>query len=162
MSIYLEDYPGALQPPRTPFDDLGEPASPCCFIYMTNRYEGRWSYLMPIGFEREHDPAGRIGMGYTQLWIMQKLLAVAPAEHRKPRRQAHQLQFPDFEKGVGRDDYLQLTHVLRQPGANPHVLIDYLGGRRRQPDAVRFAHESANQLGVRVVVARLLHDWTWH
>lgn len=160
MSIYLEDYPGALEPRRTPFAEVGEPLEPSVFIYMTNRYEGRWSYLMPPGFERRFDPASRIPMGYTQLWIMEKIVALAPEPGKRIRR-AHELQFPNFEAGVVRDDFLSLFHVLREPvSTTSHN--DHIGGRRRLQDARSFAKRAANQLGLRVVVAKLIEDWTWH
>ncbi|MBK7146030.1 MAG: hypothetical protein IPH76_12815 [Xanthomonadales bacterium] len=163
MSIYLEDYPGALQPRRTPFDDAGEPSVPEVFIYMTNRYEGRWSYLMPLGFEREHDPINHIGMGYTQLWILQKLRAVHPRPGaQKKLRKAHVLQLPSFEDGVQRDDFIALFHVLREPGGHPSEHNDHIGGRRKLADAIEFAQVHADHAQRRVVVAKLVHDWTWH
>ncbi len=161
MSLYLEQFPGALQPPRTPFAELGEPAEPCVFIYMTNRYEGRWSYLLPPGFEQVHDPADHIGMGYTQLWIMEKLTTLAPDVHGTAAREAHRLRFPDFEDGVAREEWTSLVHVLKEP-ASSIQLNDHLGARRHLGDALRFARRAADQLGCRVVVARLIEDWTWH
>jgi hypothetical protein len=161
MGLYLETYPGALEPHRTPFQELGEPAEPCVFIYMTNRYEGRWSYLLPPGFEREHDPADHIAMGYTQLWIMEKLTALAPELHVREPREAHRLRFPSFEEGVAREEWTNLVHVLKEPASTVQA-NDHLGARRNLGDALRFARAAADQLHCRVVVARLREDWTWH
>lgn len=161
MGVYLDEYPGALEPRRTPFDDIGAATSDSVFIYMTNRYEGRWSYLMPFGFERDHDPINYIGMGYTQLWIMQKLHAFQPDPSARRARKAHQLSFPNFEDGVVRDDYLQLFHLLREPCSTVQI-NDHLGGMRQLPQALSLAQAAANQLRCRVLVAKLVHDWTWH
>ncbi|UXI70154.1 hypothetical protein [Tahibacter amnicola] len=160
MGVYLEQFPGALEPRRTPFDEPGEPVVPCAFIYLTNRYEGRWSYLMPVGFEKVHDPIDHVAMGYTQLWIMQKMQGIHPGGGSSRSRASKPI--PAFDEGIERSDYVDLFHILREPGAGAMQHNDHLGGRRRYRDAVETARQHAQREHCRVVVAKLLHDWTWH
>jgi hypothetical protein len=100
-------------------------------------------------------------MGYSQLWILQKVQALAPSQNRKVAQVAHRLDFPDFEAGVIRDDFANLFHVFKEPTSTVQY-NDHLGARRHLDAALAFAQDAANQLGCRVVVARLVHDWTWH
>lgn len=163
MGIFLDSFPGALEPRRTPFDEAGAPTEPVVFIYMTNRSEGRWSHLMAPGFEQVHDPINHISMGYTQLWIMLKLEAIYPdGVRRRKLRAAHVPEAPSFERGVTRDDYMALFHVLREPGAGPHGHNDHIGARRTLHDAIEFARVYADFHRCRTVVAKLVHDWQWH
>ena len=159
MGVYLDDFPGALQPRRTPFEDEGAPRAPCVFIYMTNRQNDRWSYLMPPGFEREHDPSNHISVGYTQLWIMEKLHCVAPRTGSRSKRDAEP---PPFETGVMRDDFPVLFHVLREPRSTSREYHDHIGGRRDFDSALAFAQAYSDRHRCRVLVAKLVHDWQWH
>lgn len=160
-SVYLENFPGTLDPCRTAFDVAGEAVGDAVCIYMTNRYDGRWSYLLPKDFERTFDPLAQIPMGYTQLWILQPLLVVcAPTGAR--RRIPDYDRFDRFPKDIDRDEYLKLFHVFREPGGAPSDHVDHVGFRRTYLPAVKLAKEYARAAQRRTLVARLLHDWQWH
>jgi hypothetical protein len=122
------------------------------FLYLTGR--GEYSYLFPPTAEHVIlDAASQsIPMGYTQLWILERITAMRPAlgKNMKPsqRRAVHTL----------RQDRVQEGHS--------YVLIgehgQYFGGTDKLSAALGASKAMAAERAVRIAVGFLTANVTWH
>lgn len=75
--LYVE-LPCALRPLRTPFDRQREADAGALFVYMSARRVEAWSHLFAADANYWKDFEAHFPMGYTQLWLFEKVYCSKP------------------------------------------------------------------------------------
>ncbi|GEM_PF-1582153 len=171
-ALFVE-LPGQVEPFETPFDRAGEPPVHCQFIYLTNRGQGRYSGLLPLGYDWAAlgwGLAQYFPQGYTNLWRLQMVYTAHPGSpgrdgFRQDRRTTPRVYQPKgYDPARTPMDQWKITNLLyvfREPidEAHPHDVIGKMFAPAR---AVAMADRYARAYGRRAVVGRMLADMTWH
>jgi len=151
--------PDQLEPFKTPFDEDGRVSVPCKFIYMTNRYNERYSGLLPMDFNMGWELMDYFPMGYTQLWMIEKLYSLHPKveESTHIEKRNHNVKYP-----LERNQWVnRLYLVFREPvGKYPHN--DIIAAKLSEADAIKRAKSYTTRYNRRSVVGLLIGDMAWH
>ena len=164
VPVYIDAAITSISPVETPFDTTGHCENDRWFIYMTNRFEGRWSYLMAEDDIRK-DFREFIPMGYSQLWLLKKIYASElPVGTSAPDEKGRRRTFnPPYPKNLERNDWPGRLYVIfRDPVAVKYPHADVIGYRVNKKTAIRRADRYALNYQRRAVVGLMVLDTAWH
>ena len=164
VSVYINAAITSIFPSETPFDQTGHCKNDRWFTYMTNRFEGRWSYLMAEKDTRK-DFREFISMGYSQLWLLKKIYtSVLPDGSSAPDEKGRKHTFnPSYPKNLKRNDWPGRLYVIfREPIAVKYPHGDVIGYRVNKETAIRRADQYASNYQRRAVVGLMALDTAWH
>jgi hypothetical protein len=123
------------------------------FIYMTNRMQGRYSYLfekLPTKKELWDLP---ISMGYTNLWVLKKLTYLSGDKN---------LLFKDNiitrpkEESVAPGDFIVFQDPLMKTTYHDAVF------RGDESMCTKFATDAVKEFRCSLIIAELIYDEYWH
>ena len=157
LSVYIDAAITSIPPLETHFEQTGHCTEDRWFIYMTNRFEGRWFYLMV-----EQDTRKR---GYSQLWLLKKIYASElPEGPSAPDEKGRKRTFnPPYPKNLSRNDWPGRLYVIfREPIAVKYPHADIIGYRIKMESAIRRADQYASNYQRRAVVGLMVWDTAWH
>lgn len=171
--VMFVSIPGQLEPPQTPFERPGPTESPCRFIYLGNRYGGRYSFLLPMDYDFTSlgwGLADYFPQGYTNLYHLEKIHTAVPDELEKAGvkpdlrydiRVKGPVGFNDQPSGILKEAGRSRFLVLREP-IDRRSITDVIGKRFSADQAVVMAKRYARRHERRAVVTRILAVLTWH
>ena len=164
LSVYIDAAITSISPLETPLEQTGHCTEDRWFIYMTNRFEGRWSYLMT-----EQDTRKRfdqyIPMGYSQLWLLKKIYtSELPEGPSAPDEKGRQQTFnPLYPKNLLRNNWPGRLYVIfREPIAVKYPHADIIGYRIKMESAIRRADQYASNYQRQAFVGLMVWDTAWH
>lgn len=155
MFRLIPDFSFGLVERRNPFDRRDGSEETLLFLYVTGR--GEFSYLFEVMSEHVilSEAEKSIPRGYTQLWLLERILAVQPSS--KTERQGIRSSHRRAVEALRRDAVQAgLSYVLL--AENGHNL----GWSPRLPAAENAARAIVAGNHGRIVIALLRADITWH
>ncbi|RMH72551.1 MAG: hypothetical protein D6675_04325 [Gemmatimonadetes bacterium] len=158
--LYIPYIEAILQPPQTPFDVAGVCSDGYTFIYMTNRRQHRWSYLLAPEFDLQ-EAYEKIPAGYTQLWLFEKRYVAHPVAGKPSPHPNPAWLNPEYPAEIEREQWIdRLFVVLHEPKPHPHY--DVVAYHLNASDAIADARHYADVQHLRTIVGLMKGDLYWH
>jgi hypothetical protein len=147
----LDGFPLGDDARRDPFDAPRLDGMPEWFVYVSGRGQGSWLFPAMDITHIEAAAAATVPMGYTDLWVLERLAVVPP-----PRRVA-----PGDRRAAGKS---RLAGSARRPDARVLLREDgrCLGWAPTPATALRAARGLAVAHQQRILIGRLIADLPWH
>ncbi|MBI2428106.1 MAG: hypothetical protein HYV29_04805 [Ignavibacteriales bacterium] len=153
MASYIEHFSFGRDERLNPFSVNGDITSGSHqFIYLTGR--GQCSYLFPRRSVEEivREAEKTIPAGYTQLWILEWITSVLPSAERKIKSSQNRSK-----------ENLKSERVIAD---HSYILLGDDKGSLGWTDNVQAANDAAkalaSEMNLRIAVALLKGDLTWH
>ncbi len=162
MALFIDGFSSEVVPRQGPGEVTGVCVERYRFIYLTG--SGQFSRLLLPGSVEEilREAEAKVPMGYNQLWLFEKKSCVAPSAARAgsgPRFNEARRQSPaDLPRHLWPGRLHAVLQDPQQATKGPIVLTYHA----KPGEAARYAQVLANEWRVRMLVALLLADVTWH
>ncbi len=154
QTLFIPDFP-LCQFPRQSTSPFSKELDDWHFVYMTNRTQGRYTYL----FEKEPEPKEvrkfPIQMGYSSLWVLKKTKFFGGAG-KETLLFRDGIAKPAEEQRIAQGDFVVLQDPLMKTSSGDVVLAG------TEAESMAFARQGVGEFRCSLLVAQLIHNENWH